>query len=88
MGLKSEFKPLKDAIINNLETKDPDEVVFIVGKKPYKAKEILKHIKKEDSIAEDIVKSVLQVVNEKIIKLNSPSVSSEDINAAIQLFKS
>jgi len=87
MGLKGEFKPIKDAILNNLNKKDPESVVFVVGKKSYKVKEILHHVEKEDNIAEDIIKTTLRIVNQNIVKLNPSTVSSEDINAAAQLFE-
>jgi len=87
MALEQEFKPIATAILRHLDKKKPDDVIFIVGKKQYKAKDLKKHFSKEDKIAETIIKYALNV-NGTICKTLSPnSVSKEQIEKTIKMFE-
>lgn len=87
MALKKIFKPVKEAIVENLANKDPDEVIFIVGQKEYKTKELIFHFKKEDSIAETIINYALKVTC-RCDDVKTLNLSQNEIEAAIKLFKS
>lgn len=88
MPIDMQFKPIAEAIIKNMELKDPDEVVFVVGRKKYRAKALLKHFRKEDSVAENIIKMALNVnTSNKVITLNPDSIDDETINKTVKMFE-
>jgi hypothetical protein len=86
MAIKKQFKPVLDAIIDSLNIKDPDEVVFIVGRKEYRTRELLVHFKKEDNIAETIIHYTLRVACQ-CDDTRTMSLSQDQIEAAVKLFK-
>lgn len=87
MAIKIEFKPIAEAIIKNVERKDPNETLFIVGRKEYKAKAILKHFKKEDAVATEIIKMALKVnIGNKQTTLNPRDITPDVIEKTIKMF--
>jgi hypothetical protein len=92
MAITQQFKPIAEAILEHLENKEPNSVLFVVGKKKYKAKDIKKHILKEDKIANTIITLALkasgcQCQAERGILLSPDAVPEEHINATVQMFK-
>jgi len=87
MAIDIQFKPIAEAIVKNLKTKDPNEVIFVIGKKSYNAKVLLKHFNKEDNIAENIIKMAINANSQsKILSLNG-TVDTEIINKAVKMFE-
>ena len=85
MALLKQFKPIKDAVLDHLSKKNPNDVIFVIGGKSYTAKDVEKHFKKEDKFSEILISYA--------IKSNSTSktfdinlVSDDEINATVKMF--
>ena len=88
MAIPMQFKPIAEAIIKNVESKDPNETIFVVGKKIYKAKALLKHFKKEDAIASEIIRMAIKYnVPTKIITLSPFDITPAVIEQTIKMFE-
>lgn len=88
MAITPQFKPIAEAILEHLENKEPNDVLFIAGKKQYKVKDIKKHILKEDKIANTIISLALKASGaDKSVLLSPDTVPLEQINATVQMFK-
>jgi len=88
MAIQIEFKPITDAIVRNIKAKDPEEVLFVVGRKKYTAKIVLQHFKKEDDIATEIIKMAIKVnVNNKQTTLSLKDITPEVIEKTAKMFE-
>lgn len=88
MVIEEKLKPIAKAMIENLNKKDPEEIIFIVGKKLYRAKEIINHVKKEDKVAKIIIHYALKAngcCKEKKTLILS-EISEEDVRNAVKMF--
>ena len=80
------LKPVADAMIENLSKKSPNDVVFIVGKKEYKSKEVIKEIKKGSNLAVELLQKAIEVSCGRQKKFGEEA-SQEEIEAAVKMFK-
>ena len=94
MAIPIEFRPISEAILGHLDGKEPDEVLFIVGRKKYTAKDVEKHLKKEDRFASSIITYALRVNagnpaprSKKVVTLKPKDVSQEQIDKTVQMFQ-
>ena len=60
MALELYLIPVAKAMIKNVENKDPNSVLFYIGTKQFKAKDVKKHLQKEDKFAEMLIKYALK----------------------------
>lgn len=93
MTIQEEFKPIAEAILEHVQNKNPNTVLFVVGKKQYKAKDVKKHILKEDKVANTLIKLALKTNGcnceiKRGVLLAPEIVSPEQIEATVQMFKS
>jgi len=89
MAIQMQFKPIAEAIIKNVECKDPDETVFVVGRKIYRARALLEHFRKEDAIASEIIQIAIRVHtgHAKTLTLGGNEVPVEIINKTVRMFE-
>ena len=89
MAIQMKFKPIADAIIKNVELKDPEETVFVVGRTIYTAKTLLIHFKKEDAIAKELIQVAIRIHtgHAKSIVLKPNDVTPEVIEKTAKMFE-
>lgn len=86
MALSKELKPIKDAVLDNLNKKDPEDILFIVGGKTYTVKEVIKHFKKEDKFSKNLITTAVLSISKRN-KFDINKVTNEEIQEVIQMFK-
>ena len=87
MAIQIQFKPIAEAIIKNIEKKDPEEPLFIIGSKIYKAKTLLIHFKREDAIAREVIQMALKANYSTKVKTLSPNdITPDVIEKTIKMF--
>ena len=85
--LSQKLKPVADAMIDNLSKKTPNEVVFIVGRKEYKAKEVIKELEKGSNLAGELIRNAINAAC-GCQRRFAAEASSEEIEAAVKMFGS
>lgn len=74
-------EPIVKAMVNVVEKTNPEDVLFFVGSKPYKAKEVKKHLEKKDEVADVLVKYSLKAVGFEF------QIPDESIEKAAKMFE-
>lgn len=87
MAIKKELECVRGAIIDYVLDEPSDKILFIVGRKSYTAKEVLKAMKKGNKLAEEIINlSVKSNCTGGVIL--TPDVITEDVmQATLQMWK-
>lgn len=88
--IRAELVPVADAMIENLQRKAPNSIVFVVGNKHYKAKDVIKEIKKGSNFAEGLITDAVKANSPRIDKFTTFSIetiSMEIIEATVEMFK-
>jgi len=92
LGITLKFKPIVDAILEHLKTKEPNDILFVVGGKTYKVKEVRNHMVNQDKVAVKLLTFALkangcQCQEERGILLSPQTITDEQINKTVQMFK-
>ena len=75
------LEPIVNAMIEVVKEKKPDDVLFIMGNKPFKAKDVKKHLEKKDKFAEVLVKYSLKSAGWEF------QVPREAVEKAVKMFE-
>jgi len=96
LGLTLKSKPIVAAILEHLKTKEPNDILFVVGGKTYKVKEVRNHMVNQDKVAVKVAVKLLtfalkangcQCQEERGILLSPQTITDEQINKTVQMFK-
>lgn len=86
MALDLELQPIKKAIIKNLQNYPPEKIVFVIGKKGYRAREVIRHVTREDKLAEEIIQLAIRVSCSQTILTPDCEVTEEMVEATVKMF--
>ncbi len=87
MAIKKELECVRGAIIEHVLGEPNDKVLFVIGRKSYKAREILKAMKEGNKLAEEIINLSIKSNCDCGVVLTPDFITEEVVQATLQMWK-
>ena len=87
MTIVKELECVRDAIIDYVLDEPDDAVLFVVGRKSYTAKEVLKAMRNGDKLAEEIINLSIKSNCTGGVVLTPDVVTEDVVQATLQMWK-
>ena len=87
MAIKKELECVRGAIIEHVLGEPSDKILFVIGRKSYTAKEVLKAMKKGNKLAEEIINLSIKSNCTHGVVLTPDIITEDVVQAAVQMWK-
>ncbi len=87
MAIKKELECVRGAIIEHVLDEPSNKILFVIGKKSYTAKEILKAMKKGNKLAEEIINLSIKSNCDHGVAFTPDAITEDVVQSAVQMWK-